>query len=150
MSKIWKNTETTRKPDCMAKVIVLGNSSVGKTSLLSRYTWDGESPFRLSHTPTIRVDFKSKVIECGDNLLKLQLWDTAGQERYRTLTDNYYNGVSGIMLVYSVVDRKSFEELSEWMYQINSRADEDVPKIIVANKCDITSRGSHGNEKRVV
>ena len=93
----------------MAKVIVLGNSSVGKTSLLTRYTWDGESPFQLCHTPTIGVDFKSKVIECENKLVKLQLWDTAGQERYRTLTDNYYNGVSGIMLVYSVVDRKSFD-----------------------------------------
>ena len=79
MSKIWKNSETPRKPDCMAKVIVLGNSSVGKTSLLTRYTWDGESPYQLCHTPTIGVDFKSKVIECENKLVKLQLWDTAGQ-----------------------------------------------------------------------
>ena len=122
MPKTKKGSEIFKKPDCMAKVIVLGNSSVGKTSLLSRYTWDGQNPFNISHTPTIGVDFKSKIIECEGRTMKLQLWDTAGQERYRTLTDNYYNGVSGIMLVYSVTDRKSFDELSEWIYQIHSKA----------------------------
>ena len=82
--------------------------------------------------------------------MKLQLWDTAGQERFRTLTDNYYSGASGIVLVYSITDRKSFEEINDWMIQINSKTDEDVPKIILANKCDVSGRSSSGLEKRVV
>ena len=76
--------------------------------------------------------------------MKLQLWDTAGQERFRTLTDNYYSGASGIVLVYSITDRKSFEEINDWMIQINSKTDEDVPKIILANKCDVSGRSSSG------
>lgn len=76
MSRQKPNSE---KPSLMAKVIVLGNSAVGKTSLLTRYTWDGEGPYTLSHTPTIGVDFKSAVVECEGKWVKLQLWDTAGQ-----------------------------------------------------------------------
>ena len=97
------------KCDYIAKIIVLGNSAVGKTSILTRYTWTGEpNSFNLSHTPTIGLDFKSKTIKYENKLVKLQLWDTAGQERFRTITDNYYSGVSGILLVYSVTDRRSF------------------------------------------
>lgn len=93
----------------MVKVIVLGNSAVGKTSILNRYTWNGQGTYQLSHTPTIGIDFKTKIIELGNVNMKLQLWDTAGQERFRTLTDNYYCGAAGIVLVYSITDRKSFE-----------------------------------------
>lgn len=134
----------------MVKVIVLGNSAVGKTSILNRYTWNGQGVYQLSHTPTIGIDFKTKTIDIQNTSLKLQLWDTAGQERFRTLTDNYYCGSAGIVLVYSVTDRKSFQEISEWMYQINNKTDEGVAKIILANKCDVGGRNSVGEEKRVV
>ncbi len=68
-----------KKKTCMGKVIVLGNSSVGKTSILCRYTWNGQGIFQLSHTPTIGVDFKTKTIDMKTAMMKLQLWDTAGQ-----------------------------------------------------------------------
>lgn len=76
----------------------------------------------MTHTPTIGVDFRSKVIEVplkGDKRrIKLQLWDTAGQERFRTLTDTYFKGASGIVIVYAVDDRRSFEDVSNWMVQL--------------------------------
>lgn len=103
-----KLTPEVSKNTYMGKVIVLGNSSVGKTSILSRYTWSGQGVYQLSHTPTIGIDFKSKTIDLKTAVMKLQLWDTAGQERFRTITDNYYTGASGIVLVYSITDRKSF------------------------------------------
>lgn len=121
----------------MAKVIVIGNSSVGKTSIVLRYTWNGVGEYELSHTPTIGLDFKTKLIKVKDKQLKLQIWDTAGQERFRNITDSYYHGVSGIVLVYSVEDRKSFDDISEWMFQVTKKTDENIPKIIIANKCEL-------------
>lgn len=129
---------------------MLGNSAVGKTSILNRYTWNGQGIYQLSHTPTIGIDFKTKTIELGNSTLKLQLWDTAGQERFRTLTDNYYSGAAGIVLVYSMTDRKSFDEISDWMYQISNKTDEGIAKIILANKCDVSGRNSTTEEKRLV
>lgn len=97
----------------------------------------------MSHTPTIGVDFKSKIVDVkatGKNekqRLKLQLWDTAGQERFRTLTETYYNGASGIIIVYGVDDRKSFTDVKEWVYQLGEHKADQLPKIIVGNKCDL-------------
>lgn len=78
-SKSNLNAGQNKKATYMGKVIVLGNSSVGKTSILTRYTWTGQGSYQLSHTPTIGVDFKTKTINLGTSAMKLQLWDTAGQ-----------------------------------------------------------------------
>jgi len=134
--------KTQNKKTYMAKVIVIGNSSVGKTSILSRFTYSGNGNYQLCHTPTIGVDFKLKTVNLPSGIMKLQLWDTAGQERFRTMTSNYYQGASGVVLVYSVTDRKSFDEISDWMYQINNKNDDNTPKIIIGNKCDVSGRNS--------
>ena len=109
----------TKEYDFLAKIVIIGNSSVGKTNLLLRFV---DSNYSASHTPTIGVDFKSKIIEVpmksSKRKLKLQLWDTAGQERFRNLTETYFKGASGIVIVYSVNDRKSFEDVKSWIYQL--------------------------------
>ena len=137
------------------KVIVIGNSGVGKTSLLYRFT-DGQfpdshmstigklilaltSPFYLPED-TIGIDFRVKTVVVGDNLVNLKMWDTAGQERYRTLTQTYYKGADAILLMYDCTDKNAFANISMWMKQINMYASKDALKIIVSSKNDIKNK----------
>lgn len=96
--------------DYMFKVIVIGDSGVGKTNLILRFS---DKNFNSNYVATIGVDFKIKTINIGDKRVRLQLWDTAGQERFRTITETYYKGAHGIVLTYSIDDRKSFENISK-------------------------------------
>lgn len=93
----------------MFKVIVIGDSGVGKTNLILRFS---DKHFNNNYVATIGVDFKIKTITIGDKRIRLQLWDTAGQERFRTITETYYKGAAGIILTYSIDDRKTFENIS--------------------------------------
>ena len=87
--------------------------------------------------PTIGVDFKIRTIDVDGKTIKLQIWDTAGQERFRTITTSYFRGAQGILLVYDVTDRRSFESIRNWISQIQQHADVHVNKILVGNKCDM-------------
>ena len=109
-------------------------SGVGKTCLLLRYANDSFSPTFIT---TIGIDFKIKNVEIDTKRIKLQIWDTAGQERFRTITTSYFRGAQGILLVYDVTDRRSFESIRNWISQIQQHADVHVNKILVGNKCDI-------------
>lgn len=113
---------------------MIGDSGVGKTCLLLRYANDSFSPTFIT---TIGIDFKIKNIEIDDKRIKLQIWDTAGQERFRTITTSYFRGAQGIVLVYDVTDRRSFESIRNWISQIQQHADVHVNKILVGNKCDM-------------
>ena len=95
----------TDKYDMMAKVIIIGDSGIGKTVLITRFC---ESTFKESYVATIGVDFKIKTMNIGNRRYKLQIWDTAGQERFKNITQTYYKGAAGIILTYSIVDRSSF------------------------------------------
>ena len=86
----------TEAHDYLAKVVIIGDSAVGKTNLLMRFT---SQQYKQSHIPTIGVDFKTKIVQSDGKKIKLQLWDTAGQERFRTITETYYNGASGVIVV---------------------------------------------------
>jgi small GTP-binding protein len=97
--------------DAISKVIVIGNSNVGKTCLILRYTQD---MFRESFLPTIGVDFRSKALIKDGKRYKLQLWDTAGQERYNSLRRGYYRGAKGVIIVYDITDQTSFENVTRW------------------------------------
>jgi small GTP-binding protein len=97
-----------RAHDLLAKVLVIGDGGVGKTALITRFT---EDRFVVSYTATIGVDFKSRVVRCGDRLLKMQIWDTAGQERFKNITQAYYRGATGILLAFSLADRLSFSNI---------------------------------------
>lgn len=120
--------------DLQIKLLMIGDSGVGKTCLLLRYANDS---FSNTFITTIGIDFKIKQLQLGDKRIKLQIWDTAGQERFRTITTSYFRGAQGILLVYDVTDRRTFESLRNWMGQINQHADVSVNKILIGNKCDM-------------
>ncbi|GMI47844.1 hypothetical protein TrCOL_g12346 [Triparma columacea] len=121
--------------DMQIKLLMIGDSGVGKTCLLLRYANDSFSPTFIT---TIGIDFKIKNVEIDQKKIKLQIWDTAGQERFRTITTSYFRGAQGILLVYDVTDRRSFDSIRNWISQIQQHADVSVNKILVGNKCDIT------------
>jgi Ras-related protein Rab-8A len=120
--------------DMQIKLLMIGDSGVGKTCLLLRYSNDSFSPTFIT---TIGIDFKIKNIEIEDKRIKLQIWDTAGQERFRTITTSYFRGAQGIVRVYDVTDRRSFESIRNWISQIQQHADIHVNKILVGNKSDM-------------
>mmetsp|Transcript_7027 Transcript_7027/g.10995 ORF Transcript_7027/g.10995 Transcript_7027/m.10995 type:complete len:207 (-) Transcript_7027:284-904(-) len=120
--------------DMQCKLLMIGDSGVGKTCLLLRYANDSFSPTFIT---TIGIDFKIKNVEVDGKRIKLQIWDTAGQERFRTITTSYFRGAQGILLVYDVTDRRSFESIRNWISQIQQHADVHVNKILVGNKCDM-------------
>eukprot|EP00345_Euplotes_harpa_P012890 CAMPEP_0168351572 /NCGR_PEP_ID=MMETSP0213-20121227/21955_1 /TAXON_ID=151035 /ORGANISM="Euplotes harpa, Strain FSP1.4" /LENGTH=131 /DNA_ID=CAMNT_0008362457 /DNA_START=148 /DNA_END=543 /DNA_ORIENTATION=- len=98
--------------------------------------------------PTIGIDFKIKTITVKKKVVKLQVWDTAGQERFRNITQTYYKGAAAILLVYDCTDRRTFENISSWMKQIDTHASKDVVKVLIANKTDSSDRevlSSEGN-----
>jgi len=123
--------------DYLFKLLLIGDSGVGKTSLLFRFADD---KFNNSFISTIGIDFKIRTIEVDGKKIKLQIWDTAGQERFRTITTAYYRGAMGILLVYDITNEKSFENIKNWMRNIEEHSSSDVQRMIVANKCDMDDR----------
>jgi Ras-related protein Rab-8A len=120
--------------DMQLKLMLIGDSGVGKTCLLLRYANDTFSPTFIT---TIGIDFKIKHIELDGKRIKLQIWDTAGQERFRHITTSYFRGAQGILLVYDVTDRGSFNGIRNWIGLIQQHADVHVNRILVGNKCDL-------------
>jgi len=121
--------------DFLIKLLMIGDSGVGKSCLLLRFSDDS---FTTSFITTIGIDFKIKTIELEGKRIKLQIWDTAGQERFRTITTAYYRGAMGILLVYDVTDEQSFLNIRNWIRNIEQHAADSVNKILIGNKCDMT------------
>ncbi|UJR23602.1 hypothetical protein I4U23_026591 [Adineta vaga] len=116
------------------KILIIGESGVGKSSLLLRFTDDR---FDQEMSATIGVDFKVKQLDVDDNRVKLAIWDTAGQERFRTLTPGYYRGAQGAILVYDVCNRESFRKLDQWISELDTFSNKnDIIKMLVGNKID--------------
>ena len=129
--------QSKRPPfDATFKLNIIGDSSVGKTCIFLRFV---DEKFSESYLSTIGVDFKQKSIDVDDNKVQLQIWDTAGCERFRTITQNFYRGSHGIVLVYDVTEEDSFKNIRKWISQIEPYTEKDVVKVIVGNKADITS-----------
>eukprot|EP00300_Choanocystis_sp_HF-7_P030543 c39402_g1_i1.p1 GENE.c39402_g1_i1~~c39402_g1_i1.p1 ORF type:complete len:215 (+),score=60.47 c39402_g1_i1:32-646(+) len=126
--------------DFLIKLLLIGDSGVGKSSVLLRFADDSFTP---SFITTIGIDFKIRTIELDRKNIKLQIWDTAGQERFRTITSAYYRGAMGILLVYDVTDEQSFKNTRNWVRNIDEHASENVNRVLVGNKCDM-------KEKKVV
>merc|ERR1711934_713226 len=120
--------------DMLIKLLLIGDSGVGKSCLLCRYSDD---VFNNKFITTIGIDFKIRTIELDGKKIKLQIWDTAGQERFRTITQAYYRGAMGILLVYDVTDDKSFQNIRAWMRNIEQHANNEVVKVLLGNKCDM-------------
>ena len=123
------------------KLVIIGNSGVGKSCILLQFS-DGY--FREEEVATIGVDFKIKTVELEDGMIvKLQIWDTAGQERFSTITSSYYRGAHGIIVVFDVTNKSTFDRVSVWMQQVSENAPKGVTCVLVGNKIDL-------DHKRVV
>jgi len=130
--------------DLLFKLLLIGDSGVGKTCILFRFSDDA---FNTTFISTIGIDFKIKTIELRGKKIKLQIWDTAGQERFHTITTSYYRGAMGIMLVYDITNAKSFDNIAKWLRNIDEHANEDVEKMILGNKCDMEDKRVIPKEK---
>ena len=117
--------------------MIIGDSNVGKSCLMLRYA---DNSFTDTHISTIGVDFKEHVLKIDNQNIKLQLWDTAGQERFKTITSSYYRGSEGIMIVYDITDRNSFESITQWMSEVNEYGKGVLVKLLIGNKCDLENR----------
>jgi len=123
--------------DYLFKLLLIGDSGVGKSSLLLRFSDDTWTDKYIS---TIGVDFKIKNLNLDGKLVKLQIWDTAGQERFRTITSSYYRGAHGIIIVYDVADQLTFTNIKNWLQEIDRYAGSHVHKLLVGNKIDKPNR----------
>ncbi|KAN0003771.1 hypothetical protein ACTFIZ_009931 [Dictyostelium cf. discoideum] len=139
MSKVQKQLTDY---DFLFKILLIGDSGVGKSSLIVRFADDN---FTDSYISTIGVDFKIKTIYLEGKAIKTQIWDTIGQDRFRMGNNNsvYYRGAHGIIIVYDVTDQSTFKNVAQWLGEVDRYACEDVNKLIVANKIDLF-------EKRIV
>ncbi|XP_051114709.1 GTP-binding protein YPTM2-like isoform X2 [Andrographis paniculata] len=123
--------------DYLFKMLLIGDSGVGKSCLLLRFADDS---YLESYISTIGVDFKIRTVELDGKTIKLQIWDTAGQERFRTITSSYYRGAHGIIVVYDVTDQESFKNVKQWLNEIDRYASDNINKLLVGNKCDLTAQ----------
>ncbi|KAL6041484.1 Ras-related protein Rab-11A [Balamuthia mandrillaris] len=120
--------------DYLFKVVLIGDSGVGKSNLLSRFT---RNEFNLESKSTIGVEFATRSIQCDGKTIKAQIWDTAGQERYRAITSAYYRGAVGALLVYDISKGATYENVERWLNELRDHADSNIVIMLVGNKSDL-------------
>ena len=123
--------------DLSLKLIIVGDSGVGKTNILTRYT---KNIFDEDTKTTIGVEFGTKILNINDHNIKLQIWDTAGQERYKAVTVAYYKGSKGAFIVYDVTKKSTFDSLENWINDLRRNGDKDTCIILIGNKTDLENR----------
>ncbi|KAL0398531.1 UNVERIFIED_CONTAM: Ras-related protein RABA1f [Sesamum radiatum] len=120
--------------DYLFKVVLIGDSGVGKSNLLSRFT---KNEFSQESKSTIGVEFATRSIQVDDKVVKAQIWDTAGQERYRAITSAYYRGAVGALLVYDVTRNVTFQNVERWLKELRGHTDANIVIMLVGNKADL-------------
>ena len=118
------------------KIIIIGNSNVGKTSIINRFT---DKEFKDKHLATLGCDFHMKTIMINEKMIKIQIWDTAGMEKYQSITKSYYRGAQACLIVFDITNRESFESIDNWIENFNKFSNPNIQKIIllIGNKCDL-------------
>ena len=136
------------KEDLKLKLILLGDSGVGKTNLISRYI---SNSFDENTRATIGVEFFCKNFRINKKrIIKVEIWDTAGQERYKAITSVYYKGAKGAFIVYDITSRKTFENIDKWIGEIKERTTDDVKLIIIGNKTDLNNEREVKSEEALI
>ncbi|CAL9195531.1 unnamed protein product [Musa hybrid cultivar] len=120
--------------DYLFKVVLIGDSGVGKSNLLSRFA---RNEFSIESKSTIGVEFATRTVHVDDKVVKAQIWDTAGQERYRAITSAYYRGAVGALVVYDVTRHATFENVERWLKELRSHTDPSIVVMLVGNKADL-------------
>ncbi len=128
------------------QVVLIGDSGVGKSNLLYRFTRDEFNPDSKS---TIGVEFATRSTKIHSKTVKAQIWDTAGQERYRAITSSYYRGAVGALLVYDITKAQSFVNVERWLSELRDHADQDVVVMLVGNKSDLKHMRAVSTEEAV-
>jgi len=123
--------------DIAFKVVLVGDSGVGKSNILSRYLTD---EFIFDSKSTVGVEFGAKKLKVNNLTVKALIWDTAGQERYKSITNAYYKGAKGALLVYDITNKESFTNTTRWISELKLNGDKDVTIILVGNKCDLEDK----------
>ncbi|XP_076923464.1 ras-related protein RGP1-like [Bidens hawaiensis] len=126
----------SQKIDYVFKIVLIGDSAVGKSQLLGRFA---RNEFSLDSKATIGVEFQTKTMVIDHKNVKAQIWDTAGQERYRAVTSAYYRGAVGAMLVYDITKRQSFDHIARWLDELRGHADNNIVIMLIGNKSDLDS-----------
>ncbi|KDO37351.1 hypothetical protein CISIN_1g048709mg, partial [Citrus sinensis] len=122
------------KIDYVFKVVVIGDSAVGKSQILSRFT---KNEFCFDSKSTIGVEFQTRTVTINSKIIKAQIWDTAGQERYRAVTSAYYRGALGAVVVYDITKRQSFDHVARGVEELRAHADSSIRIILIGNKSDL-------------
>ena len=130
--------------ELLYKIIIIGDTCVGKSNILSRYLKD---EFREDSKSTVGVELGSKFLKIKGVGAKLQIWDTAGQERYRSITSSYFKGSHGCFIVYDITNETSFEDVNKWYEQAQKESSKEVSIILVGNKCDLENERKVSKEK---
>ncbi|KAF9116339.1 Ras- protein ypt3 [Mortierella sp. AM989] len=120
--------------DYLFKVVLIGDSGVGKSNLVARFT---RNEFNVESKSTIGVEFTTRSIQVDSNIIKAQIWDTAGQERYRAITSAYYRGAVGALLIYDISNHATYENVGRWLKELRDHADSNIVIMLVGNKSDL-------------
>lgn len=142
------------EPDFLLKLVLVGDSGVGKSNLLLRWS---KNDFNPDSTPTIGVEFATKTLQIDGKIVKVHVWDTAGQEQFRALTTAYYRGAVGALIVYDITSASSFESLNHWIDEVRENTPSDITCLLIGNKSDLndmrcvtTDEGiAYGKEKKM-
>ena len=123
--------------DFVGKIVVIGESSVGKTNILSRYC---KNEFNKDVKMTIGVEFFTKIVSIDGKTIKFQIWDTAGQERYKSITKSFFTSTSAAIIVFDIADKQSFNKVDFWINEVTKYAKDELILLLIGNKCDLVDR----------